>query len=108
MKEQARLIFSIIVVILVVIFSIQNTNAVKLDLVFVSFQTPLVLVILFSLLVGVVIGIVSTYSSHNHHRARVKNLEQALKTQKADYQKQLQEKNDDLARLSRPDSRKAD
>lgn len=63
MKNQGKLIFSIIIIILVVIFALQNTNVVAIDLFFAKYEVPLVLVILLSLLLGVIVGLIGSYSA---------------------------------------------
>ena len=63
MKNQWKLIVSIIILIFVVIFALQNTSTVPIDLFFAKFTVPLVLVILLSLLVGVIVGLITSFSA---------------------------------------------
>ena len=84
MKNQAKLIFSILVLIIITVFAIQNTNNVQLDLIFVEFQTPLVLIILFSLLIGVIVGMIGTAVNNSSKRQEIKDL-----TKQVDKEKEL-------------------
>lgn len=63
MKNQWKLILSIIILIIVVMFAIQNTASVSVNFIVAEFSVPLVLVILLSLLMGVIVGLVGSYSA---------------------------------------------
>ena len=80
MKQQWRLIVSLLIVILVVVFALKNTQSVLLDFVFTRVQIPLVLVILVCLLLGVIAGLVTSLSTIGTSRKRVKSLENQLET----------------------------
>lgn len=55
MKGQAYVILSIILVIIVAIFAITNVEAVEVNYLFWSGESPLILIILFSVLMGGII-----------------------------------------------------
>lgn len=63
MRNQWKLIVSILILIIVVMFAIQNTASVVVDFIFAKYNVPLVLVILLSLLIGVIVGLIGSYSA---------------------------------------------
>ncbi|AXY25911.1 hypothetical protein CL176_07820 [Suicoccus acidiformans] len=75
MKEQWKVILMIIILIVVVIFSLQNTNSVAIDFFVRTVEIPLVLVILFSVLVGVIVGLVTSVASIQGYRKDAKGFE---------------------------------
>lgn len=99
MKEQWKVILIIILLILVVIFALQNTNVVTIDLFFSEFEVSLVLVVLFSILVGVIIGMVSSMSAIQSNRRKNKLLENQLGKEKSDNASLMLEKDSTIARL---------
>jgi len=54
---KTKLIFWIIILILAIIFAFQNTEDVKITVYFWKFNSPLIIVILVSLIVGFLAGI---------------------------------------------------
>ncbi|MDO4432163.1 MAG: LapA family protein [Aerococcaceae bacterium] len=93
MKQQWKLIVSLVLIICVVLFALQNTNPVQVDFFLMKQQVPLILVILASLLLGVVAGLITSLTSFHTHRKTVKKLEselQSLKTKLATTEKQLE------------------
>lgn len=92
MKEQWKVITTIIVLILVVVFALQNTAGVTVDLFFVNFQVPLVLVILFSLLVGVIIGLMTSMAAIRANHKDNSSLTKELDKIKLSHQEALNEK----------------
>lgn len=84
MKNQWKLIVSIIILILVVIFALQNTSSVPIDLFFAKYSVPLVLVILLSLLLGVIVGLIASFSAiasqKKEKNAAIKELNAAKET----------------------------
>lgn len=99
MKEQWKVILLIITLIFVVVFALQNTSNVTIDLLVTRFQVPLVLVILFSLLLGVIIGLVSSMVAIQANRKDNKKLQKEIDSLKSDYQGQINEKNDKIRQL---------
>lgn len=99
MKEHWKLIFSLILLILVVIFALQNTATVTISLFIYSIEVPIVLVMLLSLLLGVIVGLiasVSTMKSNKHkHVTKEKELKQTIESKDA----ALQQKDKELADL---------
>lgn len=78
MKEQWKLIVSLIFVILIVIFSLSNTQQVAIDFLFMKAQIPLVLVILVCLLLGVALGMIVSVTTIRTSRKTIKHLESEL------------------------------
>lgn len=113
MRQQWKLILGVCAVILVVIFALQNVNSVQVTFLFFQAQMPMVLVLLISILFGLLIGFLSSLSSHMANRTAIKNLnkereaftkEQSnFETTKAEleaqYQANLEEKNQEIASL---------
>ena len=99
MKNQAKLIFSILVLIIITVFAIQNTNNVQLDLIFVEFQTPLVLIILFSLLIGVIVGMIGTAVNNSSKRQAIKDLKKQVDKEKELRSRDIREKDTKIADL---------
>lgn len=115
MRQQWKLILGVCAVILVVIFALQNVNNVQVTFLFFQAQMPMVLVLLISILFGLLIGFLSSLSSHMANRAAIKNLnkerealskeQSSFETTKAEleakYQANLEEKNQEIASLEK-------
>lgn len=113
MRQQWKLILGVCAVILVVVFALQNVNNVQVTFLFFQAQMPMVLVLLISILFGLLIGFLSSLSSHMANRTAIKNLnkerEALTKEQsnfettkgelEAQYQANLEEKNQEIASL---------
>lgn len=99
MKEQWKVITMIIALILVVVFALQNTRAVLVDLFVVNFQVPLVLVILFSLLVGVIVGLLTSMAAIQSNRKDNTSLNKELDSLKRTHQENLNEKDAQIRQL---------
>ena len=113
MRQQWKLILGVCAVILVVVFALQNVNNVQVTFLFFQAQMPMVLVLLISILFGLLIGFLSSLSSHMANRAAIKNLnkerealskeQSSFETTKAEleaqYQANLEEKNQEIASL---------
>ncbi|MCW6682617.1 lipopolysaccharide assembly protein LapA domain-containing protein [Aerococcaceae bacterium NML160702] len=78
MKQQWKLMVSLVLVILIVIFSLSNTQPVNIDFFFTKSQVPLVLVILVSLLLGVMLGMIASLTTIGSSRRKIKQLENEL------------------------------
>lgn len=99
MKEQWKVITMIIVLILVVVFALQNTSAVAVDLIVVTFQVPLVLVILFSLLVGVIVGLLTSMAAIQSNRKDNTSLTKEIDNLKRSHQENINEKEAQIREL---------
>ncbi|MCW6680722.1 lipopolysaccharide assembly protein LapA domain-containing protein [Aerococcaceae bacterium NML130460] len=78
MKQQWKLMVSLVLVILIVIFSLSNTQPVNIDFFFTKSQVPLVLVILVSLLLGVTLGMIASLTTIGSSRRKIKQLDNEL------------------------------
>lgn len=99
MKEQWKVIAIIILLILVVVFALQNTNVVGIDFFFTQFEVSLVLVVLFSILVGVIIGMIASMSAIQSNRKKNKELEKQLSKEKHNHSNTAIEKDATIAEL---------
>ena len=99
MKQQWKIIFVIILMILVVTFAIQNTVAVPINYFVGTVEVPLVLVILLCLLLGVIIGLVGSLTALQASRKANRTLEGELRAAKADHMDKIQGKDRQLAEL---------
>lgn len=99
MKEQWKVILIIILLIFVVIFALQNTNVVTIDLFFSEFDVSLVLVVLFSILVGVIIGMITSMGALQSNRRKNKNLEKQLSKERASNASAILDKDSTIAQL---------
>ncbi|HBY89143.1 MAG: LapA family protein [Ruoffia tabacinasalis] len=99
MKEQWKVIAIIMLLILVVVFALQNTNVVGIDFFFTQFEVSLVLVVLFSILVGVIIGMIASMSAIQSNRKKNKELEKQLTKEKHNHSNTAIEKDAAIAEL---------
>ena len=99
MKEQWKVIAIIMLLILVVVFALQNTNVVGIDFFFTQFEVSLVLVVLFSILVGVIIGMIASMSAIQSNRKKNKELEKQLSKEKHIHSNTAIEKDATIAEL---------
>lgn len=72
--KQGKLILSLILVILVVVFAVYNTDLVTIDLFFTKLKVQMVLVILISLLIGVIVGLIASMSAISNQRREKKSI----------------------------------
>lgn len=99
MKKQWKVIAIIMLLILVVVFALQNTNVVGIDFFFTQFEVSLVLVVLFSILVGVIIGMIASMSAIQSNRKKNKELEKQLSKEKHNHSNTAIEKDATIAEL---------
>ncbi|ALX48181.1 LapA family protein [Lentibacillus amyloliquefaciens] len=89
MRGQTYVIFAIIFVIIVAVFAVINVNPVEVNYLFGSGEAPLILVILFSVLMG---GII-TAAAGLVKIIRLQRERNVLRTEKQQMQKTLKEHN---------------
>ncbi len=68
---QLSLIFALIIALLAVIFSVQNTEPVTINFLFWTFQGSLALILLITLVTGVVIGFLASSPSLLKRRSTI-------------------------------------
>lgn len=99
MKNQWKLIVSLIILILVVIFALQNTNIVPIDLFFAKYNIPLVLVILLSLLLGVIVGLIASFSAISIYKKEKFTAQKELNLLKEANLREIAEKDKEITHL---------
>lgn len=85
MKHQSKLIVGFVLVFIVVVFSVINTEKVAVNFGFAIVQSPLIFIILGSTILGALIVFVTWFSSFWRQRKEVKQ----LKKQVSDYQENI-------------------
>ena len=121
MKNQGRLILTLVMVLIVVIFAVLNVTSVPINFAFAKIEGPLIIVILVSLLFGAIITFLvsssASFSARKNEKALQQKLnaveadqadqqknakatvEKAVATQTADLQDQLMRKDQEIADL---------
>lgn len=99
MKEQWKVILMVIILILVVIFALNNTSNVTVNLLLAKFSVPLVLVILFSLLVGVIVGLLTSMAAIHANRKDNTSLTKELNKLQESHASELAAKDQQIQQL---------
>ena len=86
MKHQSKLIVGFVLVFIVVVFSVINTEKVAVNFGFAIVQSPLIFIILGSTILGALIVFVTWFSNFWRQRKEVKQ----LKKQVSDYQENIE------------------
>ncbi|AYM03048.1 lipopolysaccharide assembly protein LapA domain-containing protein [Levilactobacillus yiduensis] len=104
MKNQWRIVVSILLVIVVAVFAILNVASVPVSFGFTTVHWPLILILLVSILIGAVLMILfSTINTVQHNRAY-----KALEKTSSEHLAELQAENDRLSkRLQNSNSKQA-
>ena len=76
-KRQGKLIFIIILIVIVAIFSVLNVDPVPVNFGFGRINGPLILVIIFSLVIGAVIALTAVSADSSQKNSELKRLRQA-------------------------------
>lgn len=76
MKKQSTTIISIVLLIIVALFAVANTAQVKVNLLFTSFRSPLILLILSCFLLGALIIYLFSFSSHRKQQKELQRLQE--------------------------------
>lgn len=85
------LVFAVILSLVLACFAIQNANGVEVDFLFLSFEIPLVIVVLFSFLCGVLVATVFLLRNKYQNYQQRKKLAQEI-TELEKENNKLQEK----------------
>lgn len=99
MRQQWKLILTIILIIFIVIFALQNTATVEVDFFFGTVEAPMVLVMLLSVLLGVIIGLLASVAAIKSNHKSNKDLQKQVKQQKERYHLDISEKDKELSSL---------
>ncbi|MCH3922636.1 LapA family protein [Limosilactobacillus sp.] len=104
MKKQSTLIVSIILLIVFVIFALLNTATVKVNLLFGTVKTPLVLLILICMLIGALIIYLLSWTNHLKVTKELKALRESKVSPKevAKLRQQIDRLQKENARLKAP------
>lgn len=103
MKKQWRFWLGFVVIILVVLFSVLNTDEVQVNFGFVQMNQPLVIVIVGSVFIGALIMFLLFFSSYWKRGKQIKNLKKELKNHaEIDYLEPTEETSVEEERLEIP------
>lgn len=80
MKKQWRFWLGFVVIILVVLFSVLNTEEAEVNFGFIQMKQPLVIVIVGSVFIGALIMFLLFFSSYWKRGRKIKTLEKELQT----------------------------
>lgn len=88
MKKQWTILLSGFLILIIVVFSVLNSQSVPIKLGVATFSAPLVLVIVGSALIGVLVGVIPSVGNSRQLQKRIQQLEhekrkQAVKKQPA-------------------------
>lgn len=90
MKNQKKLVFGLITVLIVVIFALLNTNPASINFGFTHLDVPLILLIVLLLLIGA--GVAFLMGRGESKAAQEKNLTKQLEDQKKELTERLTKK----------------
>lgn len=84
MKAQTAFIIGVIAAILIAVFAVLNVESVPVNLLFTQAQWPLILIILFSVLLGAIVaGAMSVIKLHQQ-KLEIKRLRTSLENEKVE------------------------
>lgn len=88
MKNQSKIIIGFILVFIVAIFSVINTDKVAVNFGFTKVQSPLIFIILGSTVIGALIVFITWFSSFWKQRKEIKEMKATIAT----YENELEER----------------
>ena len=74
MKNQWRVVIGAVLVLVVVVFAVLNSQSVPVNFGFAKFSGPLILIILGSAIIGVVVGLITSVATILDQNKRIKKL----------------------------------
>ncbi|MBM7838001.1 putative integral membrane protein [Alkalihalobacillus xiaoxiensis] len=84
MKAQTAFIVGVIAAILIAVFAVMNVESVPVNLLFTQAEWPLILIILFSVLLGAIVaGAMSVIKLHQQ-KLEIKRLRASLESERAE------------------------
>lgn len=92
MKNQWRVIVGFILVLVVVLFAVSNTDSTTVHLIFTSQQIPLVFVILGSAFIGAIIVFTTSFSTIHNQKKTITQLNKEVKIFTDDMDSKVEEK----------------
>lgn len=78
MKNQGRVIFGLVLVLIIVLFAVLNNQTVPVNFGFTKVSGPLILIILGSAILGALIGLLTSTTTIWKQKKQVKELEKQL------------------------------
>ncbi|MFK4565729.1 lipopolysaccharide assembly LapA domain-containing protein [Enterococcus sp. UD-01] len=78
MKNQGRVIFGLVLVLIIVLFAVLNNQTVPVNFGFTKVSGPLILIILGSAILGALIGLLTSTTTMWKQKKQVKELEKQL------------------------------
>ncbi len=91
MKNQWRVVIGLVLVLIVVVFAVLNSQTVPVSFGFAKISGPLILIILGSAIVGALIGLLTSTTTMWKQKKQVKELKKDIETYKNDADKLAQE-----------------
>lgn len=98
MKNQWRVIVGILLILVIVLFAVANNMTVPINFGFTTIQSPLILVIIGSALLGALILLLVSTSAMFRQKKELKQLRKELSNYRSNNEKVLQEQREALER----------
>ncbi|MDH6365465.1 putative membrane protein [Enterococcus sp. PF1-24] len=98
MKKQWQLVAGVILVFLIVLFAVANTNQVMINFFISKVKAPLILVILGSAIIGILITLSATTTTIWSQKKKIKELDKTITDYQENATKKIQEKQEQLER----------
>ncbi|MTD38867.1 DUF1049 domain-containing protein [Erwinia sp. CPCC 100877] len=98
MKNQGRVIFGLVLVLVIVLFAVLNNQTVPVNFGFTKLTGPLILIILGSAILGVLIGLLTSTTTMWKQKKQVKELEKQLEAYQNETDKIIAEEVDKVKR----------
>ncbi|MBV7390168.1 MULTISPECIES: LapA family protein [Enterococcus] len=89
MKKQWKVIVGFLLVLLIVLFAVLNSQDVPVSFGFSSFKSPLIIVIIGSALIGALVVFLTSSANLFQQRKQIKQLEQQVKDFETDHDKKV-------------------
>lgn len=89
MKKQWKVIVGFLLVLLIVLFAVLNSQDVPVSFGFSSFNSPLIIVIIGSALIGALVVFLTSSANLFQQRKQIKQLEQQVKDFETDHDKKV-------------------
>lgn len=89
MKKQWKVIVGFLLVLLIVLFAVLNSQEVPVSFGFSSFNSPLIIVIIGSALIGALVVFLTSSANLFQQRKQIKQLEQQVKDFETDHDKKV-------------------
>ncbi|MFD1899728.1 LapA family protein [Enterococcus termitis] len=91
MKNQWRVVIGLVLVLVIVVFAVLNSQSVPVNFGFAKISGPLILTILGSAIIGALIGLLTSTTTIWNQKKQIKELEKTIETYKNDTDEMAQE-----------------